>query len=250
MPYRTAAFALVAVLVAAAAHAAERVELRSRGEIVQPIEYVPAASAPVASVILFPGGNGVIAKIRNNFLLRVRDRFAEQGLAVAVMDAPSDHADGMGPPFRSSALQAQDVAAIIAFLRGKAAVPVWLVGTSNGTISAANAAARLGPSQVAGVVLTSSVWSGGLSAVPLAEIAVPTLVVHNRDDGCSHSPFAGAEQAMPQLAHAPAKELIVMSGGTAKSRPCEALSPHGYYQIEDQVVPPIILWIKAHTRTG
>jgi hypothetical protein len=238
------------LLPAVAAEADERVELRTRGAVVQPVEYIPAASAPVASVILFPGGNGVVAEVRNNFLLRVRNQFAEQGLAVAVADVPSDHGGGMGPPFRASAPHAQDVAAIIAFLKGKAPVPVWLVGTSRGTISAANAAARLGASQVAGIVLTSTVWSGGMSAVPLGEIAVPTLVIHNRDDGCGESPYPGAAQAMPQLAHAPAKELMTVSGGTSKSRPCDALSPHGYYQIENQVVPPIIQWIKAHTTAG
>ena len=244
-----AALLLAALPAAAAAAASERIELPSRGGV-QPIEYIQAASAPVASVVLFPGGKGVIAEVRNNFLLRVRDRFAAAGLAVAVADAPSDHGGGMGAPFRASAPHAQDVAAIIAFLEGKAPVPVWLVGTSRGTISAANAAVRLGPSQVAGIVLTSSVWSGGLSAVPLAQTAVPTLVVHNRDDGCSESPYAGAEQAMPQLTQAPAKELISVSGGTSKSRPCDALSTHGYYDIEDKVVPPIIQWIKAHTRRG
>lgn len=251
MRYWSAAVILAAILLPAiAAEAGERIELPTRGQLVQPVEYVPAASAPVASVILFPGGNGVVAEVAKNFLLRVRGRFAEQGLAVAVADAPSDHAGGMGPPFRATAPHARDVAAIIAFLKGKAPVPVWLIGTSRGTISAANAAVRLGPSQVAGIVLTSTVWSGGLSAVPLAEIEVPTLVVHNRDDGCSESPYAGAQQAMPQLAHAPAKELILVSGGTSKSRPCDALSPHGYYQIENQVVPPIIQWIKAHTKVG
>jgi pimeloyl-ACP methyl ester carboxylesterase len=251
MRARFGAALLVSALLSAAASAAaeERIELPSRGGM-QPIEYIPAATAPVASVILFPGGQGVIAETRNNFLLRVRDRFAEQGLAVAVADAPSDHGGGMGTPFRTSAPHARDVAVIIAFLKSKAPVPVWLVGTSRGTISAANAAARLGPAQVAGIVLTSTVWSGGISEVPIATIAVPTLVVHNRDDGCSESPYIGAAQSFPQFAQAPAKDFISVSGGASKSRPCDALSPHGYYQIENQVVPPIIEWIKAHTRAG
>ena len=129
------------------------------------------------------------------------------------------------------------------FLKSKADVPVWLIGTSRGSVSAASAAAQL-PQQVSGVVLTSSVWSGTTSA--LGQIAMPTLIVHNRDDGCSASPFAGTEAAMAQLTRAPAKELLAVSGGSLRGNPCDAISPHGYYQIEDKVVPPVIAWIKSH----
>jgi hypothetical protein len=37
-----------------------------------------------------------------------------------------------------------------------------------------------------------------------------------------------------------------VSGGNSRSAACEAQSPHGYYGIEDQVVPLIGAWIKAH----
>jgi hypothetical protein len=110
------------------------------------------------------------------------------------------------------------------------------------SVSAASAAAQL-PQQVSGVVLTSSVWSGTMSA--LGQIAVPALIVHNRDDGCSSSPFTGAEAAVAQLTRAPAKELLAVSSGSLRGNPCEALSPHGYYQVEDKVVPSVIAWIKS-----
>ncbi len=241
---------LLLTLSALSASAEERIELHTRPGIVQPIFFIAAAAAPTASVILFPGGSGVVAEVRENFLLRVNGAFAAQGIAVAIADAPSDHSSGMGPPFRASVQHAQDVAAIVAFLKSRAAVPVWAVGTSRGSISAANAAVRLGPAAIAGVVLTSSVWSGGMSAVPIATLAVPVFIVHNRSDGCSESPYPGASLALAQLTQAPAKELLTVSGGTSKSRPCDALSPHGYYGIEDQVVPPLIQWVKAHTRKG
>jgi len=95
-------------------------------------------------------------------------------------------------------------------------------------------------------MLTSSVWLGGTSAVPIAQTAAPVLVVHNRDDRCRSSPYPGAEQAMTQFTGAPAKELITVAGGASSSQDCEALSPHGYFKIEHRVVPPIIRWIKMH----
>lgn len=239
--------ALVLWLVAAfggRAMAEERVELSARPGVIQPV-FFTAVSAPVASVILFPGGIGVVGSVRQNFLLRVAGRFAAQGINVAVADAPSDQLSGMRPPFRKSDEHATDIAAIVAFVKSRASVPVWLVGTSRGSISAANGAARIGPQRVAGAVLTSSVWERMLD-MPLEDIAVPVLVVHNRDDGCRESPFDDTAGAMARLRHAPVKELIAVSGGYLRGNPCEALSPHGYYGIEDEVVPPVIAWIKAH----
>jgi len=53
-------------------------------------------AAPVASVILFTGGQGVLQLTRGNFLVRNRRRFAEHGFLVAVVDVPSDHKTGYG----------------------------------------------------------------------------------------------------------------------------------------------------------
>jgi pimeloyl-ACP methyl ester carboxylesterase len=194
--------------------------------------------------VLFVGGNGVVADVQRNFLLRVRSRFVEQGISIAVFDAPSDQSAGMSMAYRTGASQAQDVSAVVRFLKSKADVPVWLIGTSRGSVSAASVAAQLSPQQVSGVVLTSSVWNGTTSA--LGQITMPTLIVHNRDDGCSLSPFSGAEAALAQLTRAPAKELLAVSGGSLRGNPCEALSPHGYYQVDDKVVPSVIAWIKTH----
>ena len=64
--------------------------------------------------------------------------------------------------------------------------------------------------------------------------------------GCS--PFGSAAAGLGRLSAAPTKQLVVVSGGMLKPRsdPCEALSQHGYYGIEDQVVAAIAAWIKAH----
>ncbi len=238
---------LLALLVAVglAARAEETINLPTRPGVTQPILFTGVAH-PAASVILFPGAFGLLRAMRNNFLVRTAPNFAALDLNVAIVDAPSDKPGGMVDGFRMGDAHATDIAAVIAFLHQRAAVPVWLVGTSRGTISAASIGVRLGPPRVAGVVLTSTVWAVSIPQVPLEQIRVPTLVVHNRDDGCRESPFDDAAAGVKRLRAAPAKELIVVSGGKLRSGPCEALSPHGYYGIEDQVVSPIAAWIKAH----
>lgn len=235
----------IAALLGNSASAQERIDLPTRPGITQWVFFTAAPSA-VATVILFPGGSGVVANVRNNFLLRVAGRFSAQGINVAVADAPSDQTSGMGTGFRQSSQHADDIAGIIAMLKTRAPLPVWLVGTSRGSISAANGAARIGPPRVAGVVLTSSVWLSGMAGVALEQIKVPVLVVHNRDDGCRESPFGDTAAAMARIQQARVKELLAVSGGSSRSAPCDALSPHGYYGIEDQVMPAIIAWIKSH----
>ncbi len=236
---------LLLASVGAAARAEEAINLPTRPGVTLAILF-SAAAHPVASLILFPGGFGLVRAVRNNFLIRVVPNFAALDFNVAVADAPSDQPNGMSDGFRMGDAAAEDIAAVIAFLRQRAAVPVWLVGTSRGTVSAASVGVRLGPSRVAGVVLTSTVWAGSIAQVPLEQLRVPTLLVHNHDDGCRESPFDYAPLGLNRLTGAPAKELIAVSGGMLRSGPCEALSPHGYYGIEDQVVPRIAAWIKAH----
>jgi pimeloyl-ACP methyl ester carboxylesterase len=236
---------LVLALRAGSVQAQEAIALPTRPGVTQPVLFTAVAN-PAASVLLFPGGFGRVSQSRDNFLVRTVPDFAALGVNVAVIDAPSDQPGGMSDGFRMGAEHATDVAAAIVFVRQRAAVPVWLVGTSRGTISAASLAARLEQSRIAGLVLTSTVWSGAIPQVPLEQISVPTLVVHNHDDGCNESPFGGVEAGLARLRAAPAKALIAVSGGALRSRACGALSPHGYLGIEDEVVGPIVAWIKAH----
>jgi len=240
-----AIIALLLLLGGRTAVAQERVDLPTRPGVTLPV-YITAAPAPKASAILFPGGSGVVVQVRNNFLLRVAPQFVAQGMTVAVIDTPSDHPSGMGAQARATTEHVNDIAAVVAMLKTRSPAPIWLIGTSRGSISAANAAANIGPPRIAGVILTSSVWQGGMASVALDQIKMPVLVVHNRDDGCRESPFSDTAAMMGRMRQATVKELVTVSGGALRSGPCDALSPHGYYTIEDQVVPAIIAWIKAH----
>lgn len=130
------------VLLIGSAAAQERVDLPSRPGVTEPI-YLTTVANPRASVILFPGGIGLVAKVRANFLLRVAPRFVAAGMTVAVFDTPSDHPNGIGPPFRVTPQHAADIAAAVALLKSRSPAPVWLIGTSNGSISAAEGAATV-----------------------------------------------------------------------------------------------------------
>jgi hypothetical protein len=222
---------------------------------------------PVAAVILFAGGKGSLglksasdmAWGKGNFLVRTRELFAGEGLLVAVIDAPSDRQDGMNAIFRMGKGHADDIEAVAAYLKKEASVPVWLVGTSMGTFSAANGA--INAANVDGLALTSTVtrskpkWNiarshpNGVANMELGKVTVPALILSHKKDGCEASPAADAPKLKAALAKAPVAEIVVLEGGSPpQSEPCEAKSPHGYLGIEPQAVSTIAGFIKANSK--
>jgi len=215
-------------------------------------------SDPVATVILFSGYGGYlnitqqgIQQPTNNFLVRTRELFAQQKILTAVIDTPSDFAgvDGI-LGWRATQTHAQDIQKIIISLRQKADIPIWLIGTSRGTISAANAAARLHINGPDGLVLTSTVVdsggknSGYIGDVALDNIRIPTLIIHHNEDDCVVSDIFGAQKLPAQLSNAPRVEFIAYDGGkTPESGSCGALSEHGFIGLETDVVKTITEWI-------
>ncbi|MDP1901675.1 MAG: alpha/beta hydrolase [Rubrivivax sp.] len=220
---------------------------------------VISPTAPKAAVVLIAGGHGGLQIFPNgsfrwgdnNFVVRTRQLFADQGLMVAVIDAPSDR---QRPPylggFRQTPEHAADLKAVIAWLREQSRAPVWLVGTSRGTQSAAYAATELsGPEGPDGIVLSSTILSDERSrpvpAMPLGKIRIPVLVVHHEQDGCALCAFAQVPALMAKLANSPRKELLAFTGGQNHGDPCEAMAYHGLNGREADVVQQTVAWILA-----
>lgn len=215
---------------------------------------------PKAAVILFAGGHGGLQISpdgtmkwgKGNFLVRSRQLFADAGLAVAVIDAPSDR---QSPPylsgFRQKPEHAADVKAVIGWLRENAKAPVWLIGTSRGTQSAAYVTTELaGPDGPDGLVLTSTVLTDNkgnrpVPAMPLGKIRVPVLVVHHEQDECQLCSFSEVPVLMGKLGNAPRTQLLPFKGGENKGDPCEAFAHHGFNGQEREVVQQIAAWILA-----
>jgi len=215
---------------------------------------------PKAAVILFAGGHGGLHIFPNgsfgwgegNFLVRSRKLFADNGLLVAVVDAPSDR---QNPPylggFRQRPEHAADIKEVIAWVREEAKGPVWLVGTSRGTQSAAYVATELnGPQGPDGLVLTSTILtdvkgSRPVPDMPLANLHIPVLVVHHEQDGCDHCLFKDIPSLMDKLGNVPRKQLLSFKGGDDRGDPCEAFAHHGFNGLEREVVGQIATWVLA-----
>src|SRR4029453_12907410 len=138
--------------------------------------------------------------LKGNFLVRSLPHFHSEGFFTALVDAPSDHqgGDGLGG-FRTSADHAADLGLVVTDVRRRTSASVWVVGTSRGTISAANVASRFTSLATPdGLVLTSAVTSGFRSGrqawvsqtvfdLKLDAIGSPALIVGPAADQCART---------------------------------------------------------------
>ena len=235
------------------------ITLPTRPGVMQSFFIANLGDQPKAVAVLFPGSGGLIrlrqeqGQIKfgqNNFLVRARGEFDKRGVVGATLDAPSDRQTGWGmaDEFRLGEDHFTDVSAVVADLGKRLpGLPLFLVGTSRGTISAAALSARFG-SGLAGVVLTSTMFRAagtranepgpGLSRFDFATIKVPVLFVHHVSDQCAVTPYSDAVRLADKY------PLISVSGGRApESGPCDPFSAHGYFGKETETIEQIVNWM-------
>ena len=228
----------------------ERVE--TRGEVL-PI-YAVWNKTAVATVVLYSGGGGGFGKIgadgwpsSMNFLIRSAKLFSAHPFNVVLVGRATDvsNLDGLTRIGDNHDLDNQ---AIIRAIRAKSAAPIWLVGTSMGTISVTAAAIRDSGSNIAGIVLTSAVTAyrvrGAVPTQDLAKIKVPVLVLHHERDACKVCTPYEAKDSAGGLKNSPIKKTVLVSGGDgASGDPCEALHFHGFIGMEREAVDLIANWV-------
>ena len=242
------------LLVALPAHAREVVTLQTRPGV--SLSFFIAgmgAVKPQAVALLLIGGDGNVnlrvqdGQVRfsqQNFLPRSRREFIAEGILPVILDNPTDQqaGAGMSDEFRASAEHAADLRAVLAEVKKRyPGLPVFLVGTSRSTISAAHQARALG-GELSGAVLSSSLfWAGrqpALSAFDFSSVKIPLLIVHHREDACQSTPYRDAERLGARY------PLVSVKGGKPpETGPCDPLAPHGYYGKEAETVGAIAAWM-------
>lgn len=245
---------------AAAPVSAELVRLPVRAGVALPLAIEAPRGPAAAWALIFAGGEGALAldaagqptALAGNFLIRARRHLSAAGIGLVLVDAPSDHAGGVRS-IRLDPRHAADIGAAIAYVRQRFGRPVWLVGTSAGTLSVANAASRLaGRERPDGIVLTASITrrarqqTGTVFDMALGAYAGPVLVASHRDDACFATPSADSERLLAAFAAARPKALRLYSGGSPpQSDPCQARSAHGFLGLEAEVMGAIAAFIRA-----
>jgi pimeloyl-ACP methyl ester carboxylesterase len=230
-----------------------------------------AASGARSALVMLIGGGGFIAlddkgcpqKLNGNSLIRMSPLLREAGVATVLVDVPSDlrGEEGLGG-FRIASGHAEDLGKVIAELRSRIQGPVWIIGHSRGTISAANAAARLtGSSAPDGVVLLSPMLVGDARAkkswvaqtvfsVDLEAIKAPLLIVGHAADNCVRSP-ADRMGNVAAKTLAARRQVATMTGGPVSPgrapgvAACEVGEPHDFVDQEAEVAAGIVRFMRG-----
>jgi hypothetical protein len=256
------AFAVCSAPPAARAADAEAVTIDTTFKVfTPPVRLDKPARTARASVVLMNGGNGLLSLdatgtiINNgNFLIRSADLFLRNGLNVMMADAAPAHPAGIGVGYRLSAAHAAELQGFINAAINRWGKPVWVVGTSNGSISTLTAGGfQPALAGLRGVVLTSPVTVVPFAVEPTfnlyaSRITVPALVVWHRDDHCSFSPPAGSAILFTVIPSAGKAQRMFEHGHSVAADPCGPFSEHGYAGIEEEVVEKIAEFIRGEDR--
>ena len=246
----------IAAIIASPLRAGSEETITSRDGVTVSFVVSPPDGPIKSAAILFSGGSGKIKLWKGrgprgkNFLTRSRNRFAKRGVLTINVDVASDRRRKGLIHWRDSDEYRQDIAAVVKWVKSKTKAPLWLIGTSRGTVSVAHLAGFL---PVDGAVFTATVTEVSNADKPTAhgadlrKIKVPSLIVHHKEDACIVTPAESLPAFAAALKNAPKVETILFDGGDPdKSGPCKAQSAHGFLGLEDQVVGRIVEWMHAN----
>ena len=216
---------------------------------------------PTDTALLYFRGYPGIARIQSvadkqrnlqPFMRMNQQIFAEEGIALVIMDCPTDQWGAPGPrptgcldSYRSSKEHADDVRSVIARLRDEHGLSkIFVMGHSLGTISSRWLAKNLG-SEINGSIHSASMngpnrqgLANSLSGFSYDSIAAPVLHVHNENDACPYTPYSIVKEYAGE-------NLVTVRGGVPAGDPCGGTHLHSFQGREELVVRSIISWIKT-----
>ncbi len=215
---------------------------------------------PTDTALLYFRGYPGIARIQSvankqgnlQPFMRMNQRIlAEEGIALVVMDCPTDQWSMAGDrptgcldSYRSSKEHADDVRSVIARLRDDGFSKIYVMGHSLGTISSRWLAKNLG-SEISGSIHSGSMngptrdgFANSVSGFPYDTIAAPVLHVHNENDACPYTPYSIVKGYAGE-------NLVTVRGGVPEGDPCGGTHLHSFGGREELVVRSIVSWIKT-----
>lgn len=189
-----------------------------------------------------------------NFLLAIIPKVIdEHPVNVVVMKKPEAAGDIWNAPSRVTDKHQGDLKAV--FIEAeKLGKPVWLAGTSLGSISAMNLYFSDVESRVAGIALSSSSARDkdgrkpGVLTYPLENVKVPVyLVGHEKDECYSSAAETLAMMSMRFKASPNLKVQVETAGHSANGNTCGPTHWHGFVNATDEVAKRMVEWMISAT---
>ncbi len=201
------------------------------------------------AIVLMPGSPGIMKiqsfGMKGNFLIRSRKFWLDRETVVFSVDAPTDEWSSFTTRFRAGDRYAEDLRGLVQEIEktfGK--LPLILVGTSEGSVSAYYAARALGPDNVK-VIFSSSLFDTpgnfhGLASLDFDDFKTPMLWVHHADDPCRWTAYW---QARRHAGKTRSPLITVRSSNPGRGHPCQAFSQHGFVGVEEETVRAMKQWV-------
>lgn len=208
------------------------VDIQTPRGAIQRILHVRPES-PKAIIVWITSGDGHLGIQADGTMLngscptfpRTRLAFAQRGIALALVDAPSDNL------IRRLA----DVSEVIRYVRARDVVPIWLAGGSMSTSATASFATALPASDPIGAI-----FHAPYEVSPhVGLIQRPTFVIYH-----AHDPYQVGASFYASLDAAPVKQEEVMYGGNADA--CGLIGYHTFQGLDDQFVAAVAGFIDKH----
>jgi len=220
-------------------------------------------SIPTDTALLFYRGWSGIANIKSendwyrnlNYLKNNTNLFDQAGIALVVMDCPSDENSvgagntplGCSDDYRSSMKHAEDVRKILSLLREKYGINnFFIMGHSYGTISSKWLAKNLG-TEIQGSIHSASMtlasprkpaYGYSAQSFDMGSLKAPALNIHHGNDQCNYTPYSTV------LAYSK-NNLITVKGGIPNGDPCGGGHYHSFEGNEELASKAVIRWIKT-----
>jgi predicted alpha/beta hydrolase family esterase len=193
--------------------------------------------------------NGIPSSL--NFLVRSRNDFAVAGFNTYILfRAKSVSPNAMATTYRNSKEHMKEIESLVNYITSTNNGPIWLVGTSMGTISAATAALQISNPKIKGVVLTASVTKrapGHLGEQKLQDLKMPVLMIHHESDACFACVPSEANNYFSKIGSDQKQFSMVSGGGPVSGDACQNQHWHGFVGVESSVTSQIVTWIKDNS---
>ena len=188
-------------------------------------------------LILFFGANGRATV--PNILSRTAPIFVGKGLSVVIVDEPLFFQSS-----RASPEHLEDIRKVVEEIGAHGFKRIYLVGTSNGTISVAHAGSHLRDERIKGLVLSATQSYYIRKHVPIEQTSYPVLFIHHKFDDCPINSYEEALQLSQKYVHSPRVDFVTMNGGeNEQPYPCSDMSYHDFGEKEKEFAQLVSDWV-------
>lgn len=188
-------------------------------------------------LVLFPGKNGR-ANV-SNILTRTSSLFVGKGVPVATVDSGFYRQSSLITPEHLS-----DIRRVVEYLEGRGFQSIYLVGTSNGTITVAYIGSNLIDEKIKGLIMTGTQSYYIDKHIPIGETTYPVLFIHHKYDKCPDNSHDDTLKMSKKYVKSPKVDFITVYGGrNSKRYPCDDMTYHDFWQEETWVVQAITDWV-------